>query len=103
LAAVEAGPGGPSPNVSADTGSWLDSWPTPFNSREAAARFFGGGPVGKGWAAGLEEHGGGWWPRFDREVMTRSLAENAQRSFWHEWAQVTCPTLVVLALDGLLR
>ncbi|MET8538200.1 alpha/beta hydrolase [Streptomyces sp. NPDC005065] len=102
LVLVEAGPGGPNPNVPADIGSWLDSWPTPFISREAAAQFLGGGPVGEGWAAGLEERGGGWWPRFDREVMTRSLAENAQRSFWHEWAQITCPTLVVLAQSGFI-
>lgn len=34
--------------------------------------------------------------------MTRSLAENAQRSFWHEWAQITCPTLVVLAQSGFI-
>ncbi|MBK3521136.1 MULTISPECIES: hypothetical protein [Streptomyces] len=38
-------------------------------------------PVGAGWAAGLEEREDGWWPRFDRDVMVRSLAENAQRSF----------------------
>ncbi|MGW5276072.1 alpha/beta fold hydrolase [Streptomyces sp. NPDC004044] len=80
LVLVEAGPGGPNPNVPAEIGSWLDSWPTPFISREAAAQFLGGGPVGEGWAAGLEERGGGWWPRFDREVMTRSLAENAGRA-----------------------
>lgn len=29
LVLVEAGPGGPNPNVPADIGSWLDSWPTP--------------------------------------------------------------------------
>ncbi len=60
------------------TGKWLDSWPTPFPSREAAAAFLGGGPVGAGWAAGLEERDDGFWPRFDRDVTVRSLAENAQ-------------------------
>ncbi|MFJ5259838.1 alpha/beta fold hydrolase [Streptomyces sp. NPDC088387] len=99
---VEVGPGGPNPNVPADIGAWLDSWPTPFPSREAAAAFLGGGPVGAGWAAGLEEHDGGWWPRFDRDVMVRSPAENARRSFWHEWGQVTCPTLVVLAQSSFI-
>ncbi|MCX4870682.1 MULTISPECIES: alpha/beta fold hydrolase [unclassified Streptomyces] len=97
LVLVEAGPGGPNPNGPVDIGGWLDSWPTPFPSREAAAAFLGGGPVGAGWAAGLEEREGGWWPRFDRDVMVRSLAENAQRSFRYEWGQVMCPTLVVLA------
>lgn len=86
-----------------DIGGWLGSWPTPFPSREAAAAFLGGGPVGAGWAAGLEEREGGWWPRFDRDVMVRSLAENAQRSFLHEWGQVACPTLVVLAQYSFIR
>ncbi|MFF4798856.1 alpha/beta fold hydrolase [Streptomyces sp. NPDC001351] len=112
LVLVEAGSGGPNPDGPGDIGGWLDSWPTPFPSREAAAAFFGGGPLGAGWAAGLEERDGGWWPRFDRDVMVRSLAENAQRPFWHEWGQVACPTLVVLAqssfvpageLDEMLR
>jgi pimeloyl-ACP methyl ester carboxylesterase len=102
LVLVEAGPGGANPNAPADIGDWLASWPTPFPSREAAAAFFGGGPVGAGWAAGLEERADGWWPRFDRDVMIRSLAENARRSFWHEWGQITCPALVVLAQSSLL-
>jgi pimeloyl-ACP methyl ester carboxylesterase len=102
LVLIEAGPGGPNPDTPGEIGAWLDSWPVPFASRQAAAQFLGGGPVGEGWAAGLEERDGGWWPRFDREVMVRSLAENAQRSFWTEWGQVTCPTLVVLAQHGII-
>ncbi|MEU6224714.1 alpha/beta hydrolase [Streptomyces sp. NPDC047042] len=102
LVLVEAGAGGPNPNGPEDIGSWLDSWPTPFPSRDAAAAFLGGGPVGAGWAAGLEERDDGWWPRFDRDVMVRSLAENAQRSFRNEWTQVACPTLVVLAQSSFI-
>lgn len=34
--------------------------------------------------------------------MVRSLAENAQRSFRHEWGQVACPTLVVLAQSSFV-
>ncbi|MES9510347.1 alpha/beta hydrolase [Streptomyces sp. NPDC000609] len=102
LVLIEAGPGGPNPNGPADIGGWLDSWPTPFPSYEAAAAFLGGGAVGAGWAAGLEEREGGWWPRFDRDVMVSSLAENAQRSFRHEWEKITCPTLVVLAQSSFI-
>ncbi|MEV1176404.1 alpha/beta hydrolase [Nonomuraea sp. NPDC049784] len=102
LVLIEAGPGGPNPNGPADIGGWLDSWPRPFVSREAAVQFLGGGPVGEGWAAGLEERDSGWWPRFDRDVMVSSLAENAHRSFWHEWEQVSCPTLAVLAQSGFI-
>ncbi|WP_369171031.1 alpha/beta fold hydrolase [Streptomyces sp. R28] len=102
LVLIEAGPGGPNPDAPVDIGGWLDSWPTPFPSREAAAAFLGGGRVGAGWAAGLEERDGGWWPRFDRDVMAGSLAENARRSFWREWGQVACPTLAVLAQSSFI-
>ncbi|MFJ3863776.1 alpha/beta fold hydrolase [Streptomyces nigra] len=102
LVLVEAGPGDPNPDTPADIGKWLGSWPTPFPSREAAAAFLGGGPVGAGWAAGPEEHDDGFWPRFDRNVMVRSLAENAQRSFRSEWEQVACPTLVVLGQSSFV-
>ncbi|WCD91011.1 Non-heme chloroperoxidase [Streptomyces xanthophaeus] len=102
LVLVEAGPGGPNPHTPAEIGGWLDSWPMPFPSREAAVQFLGGGPVGEGWAAGLEERDGGWWPRFDRDVMVASVAENAQRSFWDEWAKVRCPVLAVLGQNGII-
>ncbi|MEU6862372.1 alpha/beta hydrolase [Streptomyces sp. NPDC046876] len=102
LVLVEAGPGGPNPRVQQEVGGWLDSWPVPFPSREAAAGFLGAGAVGEGWAAGLEERDGGWWPRFDRDVMVGSLAEIARASFWDEWTKTTCPTLVVLGRSGIV-
>ncbi|AZM89920.1 alpha/beta hydrolase [Streptomyces sp. W1SF4] len=102
LVLVEAGPGGPGVGVQAEIGGWLDSWPAPFPSREAAVGFLGGGPAGEGWAAGLEERDGGWWPRFERDVMVASLAENARRAFWDEWSQVRCPTLAVLGQCGII-
>lgn len=34
--------------------------------------------------------------------MVRSLAENAQLSFRHEWGQVACPTLAVLAQSSFI-
>ncbi|MFF2148038.1 alpha/beta fold hydrolase [Kitasatospora sp. NPDC058190] len=102
LVLVEAGPGGPSPHVQAEIGAALDAWPTPFPSRRAAVEFFGGGAVGEGWAAGLEERDGGWWPSFDRDVMVDALTENARCSFWDEWTSITCPTLVVLGQSGII-
>jgi pimeloyl-ACP methyl ester carboxylesterase len=102
LVLVEAGPGGQDPGGPARIGEWLDSWPVPFRSYEAAVAFFGGGPLGRGWADGLERRADGLWPRFDRDVMVRSLAENARRSFWTEWRRVRCPTMLVLAQSGFL-
>ncbi|MFF8726981.1 alpha/beta fold hydrolase [Streptomyces sp. NPDC015171] len=102
LVLVEAAPGDPDPGSPGTIGAWLDSWPVPFPSREAAVSFFGGGPAGEGWATGLEGYEGGWRPRFDRDVMVASLAENARRSFRSAWRQVTCPTMVVLAQSSFI-
>ncbi|MFE3629022.1 alpha/beta fold hydrolase [Streptomyces goshikiensis] len=102
LVLIEAGPGGSSPDVQAKIGAALGAWPTPFPSRRAAVEFFGGGAVGEGWAAGLEERADGLWPSFDRDVMVEALQENAQRSFWDQWTAITCPTLVILGQSGII-
>ncbi|MFD0277001.1 alpha/beta fold hydrolase [Kitasatospora sp. NPDC127111] len=102
LVLVEAGPAGSDPETLAGIAGWFDGWPTPFPTRAAAVEFLGGGPVGEGWAAGLEERDGGWWPRFDKRVMVESLTENAHRSWWEEWARISCPTLAVLGQSGII-
>ncbi|MFE0651879.1 alpha/beta fold hydrolase [Streptomyces sp. NPDC059534] len=102
LVLVEAGPGGADPDVSAGIGDWLRGWPVPFPSREAAVAHLGGSKrlVGEGWADGLEERDGGLRPRFDPDVMVRSLDVIGARSFWDEWAAVACPVLAVLGHGG---
>ncbi|MFE1908010.1 alpha/beta fold hydrolase [Streptomyces gardneri] len=98
LVLVEAGPGGSNPGVQAGIAEWFADWPVPFPTREAAVAYLGGGkrPVGEGWASGLEQRGDGLWPRFDADVMVRSLDDNARRAFWDEWTAITCPVLAVL-------
>lgn len=82
---------------------WLDSWPVPFATPAQAEGFFGGpGARGEAWASGLERRTDGWWPRFDRDVMVASLDEVGQRSFWTEWGQIRCPTLIVRGSEGSL-
>ncbi|RII20734.1 Esterase YbfF [Streptomyces sp. YIM 130001] len=102
LVLVEAAPGDPDPGHPERIGGWLDSWPVPFASRQAAVAFFGGGPLGEGWAEGLEERDDGWYPRFDRDVLVASLTDNAQRSFPHAWRHVVCPVLAVFAQSSLI-
>ncbi|MFC8506245.1 alpha/beta fold hydrolase [Streptomyces sp. NPDC057411] len=104
---VEAGPGGAEPGLLDEIGGWLRAWPVPFPSREAAAAYFGGGPVGDGWAGGLEERDGGWWPRFDPEVMVASLTElvgRGERAWWDEWAAIdtSLPLLAVVGENGII-
>ncbi|MER5898233.1 alpha/beta hydrolase [Streptomyces sp. NPDC001876] len=102
LVAIEADVSGPDPEWPTQVRRWLDSWPDSFPSRDAAVRFFGGGAIGMGWADGLEERDGQWWPRFDRDVMVQSVADAAQHSFSHEWERVTCPTLLILAQSSFI-
>ncbi|MFE1266428.1 alpha/beta fold hydrolase [Streptomyces sp. NPDC058758] len=99
---VEAGPAGSTPEEVAGVAGWLRGWPVPFASREAAVAYFGGGCVGEGWADGLDERDGGWWPRFDAGVLAASLDENAVRSWWEEWDAVDVPLLAVLGQHGII-
>jgi pimeloyl-ACP methyl ester carboxylesterase len=99
---VEAGPARTTPGTVAEVGGWLRAWPAPFPTREAAVAHLGGGPVGEGWADGLEVRDDGLWPRFDPEVMTASLAENTGRDRWEEWAAIAVPVLAVLGRHGIV-
>ncbi|MFD4371578.1 alpha/beta fold hydrolase [Streptomyces sp. NPDC058486] len=99
---VEAGPAGSTPEDVAQVVGWLEGWPVPFASREAAVAYFGGGAVGEGWASGLEQRGSGWWPRFNAPVLAASLRENAVRSWWEEWDAIDVPLLAVLGEKGII-
>ena len=80
---------------------WLDGWPTPFSSRDAAVKFFNGPSLfASAWAGGLQEREDGWWPRFDNDVMVRTLREGTRVDYWDEWERIRCPTLVVRAGEG---
>ncbi|SNB87465.1 MULTISPECIES: alpha/beta hydrolase [unclassified Streptomyces] len=103
LVLIEAGPGGPAPELPEQIGSWLDSWPVPFPDVEAAEAFFGGGPAGRAWAAGLAPGPGGLHPRVDRDVMVASVRENAHRDYWDAWDRVRCPALVLRGESGTMK
>jgi pimeloyl-ACP methyl ester carboxylesterase len=81
LVLADAGPGGVGDERAveanlADLARSLARWSVPFASREAAVAFFGGPSAGAAaWADGLEHREGGWWPRFDADVMARTLRE----------------------------
>jgi pimeloyl-ACP methyl ester carboxylesterase len=80
----------------------LASWPAPFESKEAAIEFFGGPSLkAEAWADGLEERNGGWWPRWDLDLLERSLREAfVGRDYWREWESIRCPALAVRTLVG---
>ncbi len=79
----------------------LRRWPVPFASVLEAARYFGGSPgSAAAWANGLERREDGWWPRFEFDVMKRTLGEALARSYWDEWERIQSPVLIVRAEDG---
>jgi pimeloyl-ACP methyl ester carboxylesterase len=86
LVMVEAGPRGSGDASSheanvAELGNSLRRWPVPFASCEAAVEFFGGPSLNaEAWVGGLERRDGAWWPRFDVDLMMRTLHEAVSRS-----------------------
>ena len=107
LVVIEASPAGGDPDLDtavAEVAASLRRWPVPFASRNAAIEFFGGehSPGAEVWADGLEQREDGLWPRFDVDVLARTLHEAVARDHWTEWEQIRCPTLVVRGGQGTL-
>ncbi|MEV0175321.1 alpha/beta hydrolase [Streptomyces sp. NPDC050803] len=96
LVLVEAGPERAATDLPAQIGAWLDSWPKPFESFDAARDFLGH----EAWARGLEEREDGWWPRVDRDVMVATISPLTTRDRWPEWRRTTAPALVVRGENG---
>jgi pimeloyl-ACP methyl ester carboxylesterase len=84
----------------------LRTWPVPFASLEDARTFLGerfGGELAAGaWTRGLEQRDDGWWPRFDVDLMARTLRGNIAEPGWPDWERITCPVLVVRAGNGVV-
>lgn len=81
---------------------WLERWPRPFPSRQAALKFFGGDTAyARAWSDGLERRADGLWPCFDTDIMLRTLSECREQGYWNEWATITCPTLLVRGSQGV--
>jgi pimeloyl-ACP methyl ester carboxylesterase len=79
----------------------LASWPVPFADYDSAMEFFGGNnALGRAWADGLEQRADGLWPRWDLEVMLRTMAPVFARECWPEWESLLHPTLLVLGQTG---
>jgi pimeloyl-ACP methyl ester carboxylesterase len=79
----------------------LASWPVPFPSYERAMQYFGGdNALGRAWADGFEQRADGLWPRWNIEVMVRTMAPVFAREYWPEWESLPQPTLLVLGQTG---
>src|SRR5215213_5624302 len=79
----------------------LSSWPVPFPDYDSAMRFFGSdNALGRAWADGFEQRTDGLWPRWDLEVMVRTMQPVFERESWCEWESLPHPTLLVLGQTG---
>ncbi|MGL5864028.1 MAG: alpha/beta fold hydrolase [Phycicoccus sp.] len=100
LVLVEGGVGGGGPTATETVAGLLRGWPVPFPDLAAAGEYFGGGTVGRAWAAGLREEDGGWWPRFDVDVMVAAVSSVHARARWDAWRRVRQSSLLVLGERG---
>lgn len=79
----------------------LAAWPIPFPDYASALRFFGGdNEPGHAWADGFVRRPDGLWPRWDIDVMVRTMAPIVARECWPEWRTLRQPTLLVLGDRG---
>ncbi len=102
LVLLEGGVGGDDVDVPAQLGDWFASWPAPFPTRAAAVEHLGGTPTARAWAADLDERDGGFWPRFDADVLRAVMEPVAATARWAEWEQVEAPTLLVRGEHGTI-
>ena len=100
LVLLECGGGG-MPAAEVDSvARFFRSWNVPFTSKDAARSVLGEGPLPDAWIADLEDRGDGLYPRFDPEVMARTLA-GLMAPRWEEWQGITVPVLAVFAEHGM--
>lgn len=100
LVMLEGDAGGGSADDRAAIGSFFRSWPIPFAGRVEAREFLGDGALARAWATDLEERSDGLHPRFDADVMVRTL-EGMSAPNRREWESVSVPTLVIYADGGM--
>lgn len=91
---------GAGPEESAALGRFFASWPVPFTDDHEARLFLGTDAIVDAWIADLEVSDEGLRPRFDPDVMERTIAA-VHEPRWDEWRELEVPTLVVFAKHGM--
>ena len=81
-------------------GRYFASWPVPFADEAAARAFLGGDAIVDAWVADLESRPDGLYPRFDADIMERTIqAVHAPR--WSEWEGLQVSALAVFSKHGM--
>ena len=100
LVLLECGAGGMPAGEAESVAKFFRSWNVPFASKDSARSVLGEGPLPDAWIADLEDRGDGLYPRFQAEVMARTLA-GLMAPRWEEWQSITVPVLAVFAEHGM--
>lgn len=90
------------PAGAAGLGAYFASWPVPFSNEESAREFLGRDAIVDAWIADLMPTSDGLVPRFDADIMERTIAA-VHEPRWAEWEALDTPTLAVFAKDGMFR
>lgn len=88
------------PDAAAALGRFFASWPTPFTDEAAVRSHLGEEAVVDAWINDFEVTADGLRPRFDADVMERTIAA-VHEPRWTEWEVLRVPTLAVFASDGM--
>lgn len=83
-------------------GHYFMSWPTPFSDESVAREFLGSDAIVDAWVADLQAMPGGLVPRFDADIMERTIAA-VHEPRWDEWESLGVPTLAVFAEHGMFE
>lgn len=92
--------GSDDPGEAARLGEFFASWPVPFADRAQARAYLGTAPIADAWVADLEATSDGLCPRFDADVMQRTI-EAVHVPRWAEWESLPTPTLAIFAKRGM--
>ena len=104
LVMIEGDVGGGGADKLAALRDALASWPVPFPDYDSAVTFFGREiERGRAWANGYDQTENGLWPRWDIEVMIRTMEPIFAHEYWAEWKSLTQPTLLVLGQNGAIE
>ncbi|MGF6821695.1 pimeloyl-ACP methyl ester carboxylesterase [Microbacterium sp. ZKA21] len=87
------------PKSAADLGRFFAGWPA-FRDEAEAREFLGSDAIVDAWIADLEATPSGPRPRFDADIMERTLRA-VHVSRWQEWERLEVPTLAVFAAHGM--
>lgn len=92
--------GSSDPDEAAGLGRYFASWPVPFEGEMAAREFLGRDAIVDAWVADLEATAEGLVPRFDADIMARTI-EAVHEPRWEDWEALQVPTLVIFAKNGM--